>query len=225
MKKIIGLSTFLLVFILAFYTKAPVTHAETLDVTEEILENVTEEEALDVTEEEISENVTEEEALDVTEEDQENAPTIETRSIIRNAKWGVASKSKVADTYGSWKTCVDDISLTGTVACSHATSVTNSFTGTLKIPIKDLDLSLGFSTSKTTQVTLTKTAPADKGKRVKILYRPVFTTYLVKQEMTVGSKVLQTENLTAKQYSHMQFDVVAYWLTNKVDFVYNLRLA
>ncbi|WP_249663332.1 hypothetical protein, partial [Lysinibacillus fusiformis] len=60
MKKIIGLSTLLLVFILAFYTNAPVTHAETLDVTEEILENVTEEEA-----------------LDVTEEDQENAPTIE----------------------------------------------------------------------------------------------------------------------------------------------------
>lgn len=201
MKKIIGLSAFLLIFILAFYTKTPVTHAETL-------ENVTEVETSEVTGE-TPENATELETPEVTEETPENTE-VESLSIIRNAKWGIASKSKVADTYGSWKTCVDDISLTGTVSCSHSTSVTNSFTGTLKIPIKDLDLSLGFSTSKTTQVTLTKTAPADKGKRVKILYRPVFTTYLVKQEMTLGSKVLQTENLTAKQYSHMQFDVVLY---------------
>lgn len=209
MKRIIGLSAFLLIFILAFYTKTPVTHAETL-------ENVTEVETSEVTGE-TPENATELETPEVTEETPENVTEetpenteVESLSIIRNAKWGIASKSKVADTYGSWKTCVDDISLTGTVSCSHSTSVTNSFTGTLKIPIKDLDLSLGFSTSKTTQVTLTKTAPADKGKRVKILYRPVFTTYLVKQEMTLGSKVLQTENLTAKQYSHMQFDVVLY---------------
>lgn len=137
--------------------------------------------------------------------------TVSPATIARTMKWVVVSKTKLPNSYGpTWKTCVEDISRTGSVSCSLTSSVSNTYSGAVKVPIKTIEATLGYNMTKSHAVTLMKSYTADKGKRVKIIYRPVYTTYKVKQNRVLGSRVLETAYVTSKKYSHIQYDVIEY---------------
>lgn len=133
-----------------------------------------------------------------------------TDSIIRTVNWKLVSKTKKPNSYGAWKTCVDDISRKGSVGCTLTTSISNTYSGSLKVPIKTVEASLGYSLTEGNQVMVRKDYNNVNKKRVRIIYRPVYTTYQLKQNRVLGSRVLETSYVTSRKYSHVQYDIVEY---------------
>lgn len=137
---------------------------------------------------------------------------ITTNSIIRTGSiWNLVSKTKKPDSYGStWKTCVDDISRSGSVSCTITVGISNTYSGTIKVPIKTIEANLGYGLTKSNSIALRKSYTITKGERVKIIYRPVYTTYQLKQQRKLGSRVLETAYVTSRKYSHVQYDIIKY---------------
>lgn len=209
MKKIISLLVFSFALFLSFSLSASAsTDSQVVDENGDPIEIIVDEE--------FEEAIPDEGFIEVEEPIFDNGLNVmpsngySTDTIGRTMKWVAASKTKKPNSYGSWRVCVEDISRTGSVSCTMTKSISNTYSGTIKAPIKSIEATLGYSLTKSTSVALRKTYNATTGKRVKIMYRPVYTTYQVKQNRVVGSKVLETAYVTSRKYSHLQYDVIEY---------------
>ena len=129
----------------------------------------------------------------------------------RQVTWKIVKKEKVADTRGKWVDCGGDISNNGSITCSKTRTYSNSYSAGLKVSKKALDANVGFNTTLSRSVTISKTMKTPSKGRWKIVYRPVYTTYKVTQrQKAAGRWTNKYQTVTVKKYRMIEYDIKKY---------------
>ncbi|WP_163655278.1 hypothetical protein [Listeria sp. PSOL-1] len=112
-----------------------------------------------------------------------NTPVIEPRGIVTS--WQV-SKSYDGMNYGGWVTYGNrkKSKSTGTIAFTVKTKVYASYSGSVKVGIKKVEATLGFSVSNYKEYSMTNTWNCKKNTEYKVQYRKRYKTYKVTQKRT-----------------------------------------
>lgn len=135
--------------------------------------------------------------------------------IVATSSYRVKSKTKKADTYGSWTTVASNI--TGASKNGEVLGAvvdmgwSNSITGGISLSYtskKGLTASMGFDVTKSGSVKVGSqyTIPLNKGQKGYIKARPIYTTYSCKlQRFYRGSNISAWQNVagtfTSKKFS------------------------
>ena len=123
----------------------------------------------------------------------------------------LVSKTFTGETNGAWKDCTAAASDDMNMLCSKIFTVSNSYTGSLKVSKSTVDASLGFNITGSSSTTMSASKVLKKGQRIQ--YRYVYDNYKVKQDqyrrnnVIGGTKVVDTAYLYPKKFSHVEFRV------------------
>jgi hypothetical protein len=94
--------------------------------------------------------------------------------------WKIYSKAKLSDVYGPWWNGPSGWG-PGNITLSDGKSVSNSYTGTLKVSKSKVDASVGFNISTTYSRTTSYSVPVPSGKEYTIIYRRRYDKWKVVQ--------------------------------------------
>ncbi|MBU5206601.1 MULTISPECIES: hypothetical protein [Bacteria] len=108
--------------------------------------------------------------------------------------------------YGKWKN-----GTTGegkaTLTFSKSVNTSNTFTGTLAAPIKQVNASVGFNITKSDTTSASYSVLVPKGKKYTIQWRNVYKKYKVRQQGYSGSVMLDSKYVYPLKYDHVEYRV------------------
>lgn len=142
--------------------------------------------------------------------------------LERRRKWYQVSKNYVGHSYGSWKYAGASTISGGKLSAKHTRSVSNTYSGSLKVSKKGAEAYIGFSLNDEYNRTVSYTSnslPKISGKGHRLEYRHVYKKYKVKQELKYSprSKVYDTSYLYPKRWVERQYRIVKFNISYKED--------
>lgn len=99
----------------------------------------------------------------------------------RQLTWRPTTKSYVGMSYGKWKYAGASTVSGGSLSASHTSTVSHTYSGSLKIPVKTLEEVVGFNVTKTWNRSVTYTSKSYPKGSYRLMYRHVYKIYKVKQ--------------------------------------------
>lgn len=123
--------------------------------------------------------------------------------------WAITSSTITGTTYGTFKACGSGRT-PSTISCGGSSSVSSTYSGSLAVPLKTLQLSVGvtFNESKGYNHNWSKTF--NTVGHYEAIVRPAYTNYRVVQTQYMhldGQKIKTstTKVIIAKRYSHLDY--------------------
>ncbi|GIN66376.1 hypothetical protein J41TS2_17970 [Bacillus sonorensis] len=131
---------------------------------------------------------------------------------VRSLMWFGVSKTYQGLSYSSWKYAGASTVSGGRLTASHTKTVANRYSGTLKIPLRDLEGVVGFDVTDTWSQTVGFVSKEYKKGRYRLEYRHVYKKYKVKQEQKYHprSKVYATKYVYPQKWVERQYRVVKF---------------
>lgn len=91
----------------------------------------------------------------------------------------------------------------GTLSRSVTTTFSNSVSGTVKMPIRQLETTAGFSFTYTNSTTTTYTGEIQAGRRGYLQTRPVYYQYTVEQKQYRAGVLVSTTRIYPKKFAYI----------------------
>ncbi|MDA1477179.1 hypothetical protein [Bacillus changyiensis] len=132
--------------------------------------------------------------------------------LERSLMWFGVSKTYQGHSYSSWKYAGASTISGGRLTASHTRTVANRYSGTLKIPLRDLEAVVGFDITDSWSQTVGFVSKEYKSGRYRLEYRHVYKKYKVKQEQKYHprSKVYATKYVYPQRWVERQYRVVKF---------------
>lgn len=129
----------------------------------------------------------------------------------RRLTWYGMSSTYQGLTYGPWLFAGASTVSGGRLTASHSSTVSNNYSGTLKIPIKSLEAVVGFNTTRSWSETVGFVSDSYPNGKYRLEYRHVYKKYKVKQDQKYdkrASKVYDTKYVYPQLWVERQYRVV-----------------
>ncbi|NPC93025.1 hypothetical protein HOO54_12480 [Bacillus sp. WMMC1349] len=134
--------------------------------------------------------------------------------LVRSLRWFGVSKTYQGHSYSSWKYAGASTVSGGRLTASHTKTVANRYSGTLKIPLRDLESVVGFDVTNTWSQTVGFVSKEYKSGRYRLEYRHVYKKYKVKQVQKYDphprAKVYATKYVYPQRWVERQYRVVKF---------------
>lgn len=134
-------------------------------------------------------------------------------TMERQKSWYITSKSYQGLTYGGWLYAGASTTSGGSLSATHTRSVSNTFSGTLEVPLKTLTGSIGFDITDSKEVSVTYTSKEYPYGNYRLQYRHVYQTYNVKQDLKYDSRAsvsYGTRYIYPKKWVERQYRVIKF---------------
>lgn len=136
-----------------------------------------------------------------------------TQSIVRTVKWYAKPRVYQGKSYNSWRDSGVSTHSGGRLSVSTTRTVSNNYTGALKVPLKTLEATAGFSIGTSFSRTLSYSSIEYKSGKYKLQHRNEYNRYSVKQEQRLGSstgKLLDTKTVYPRKWNQFNYRVVKF---------------
>ncbi|MDA7027859.1 hypothetical protein PJ311_14870 [Bacillus sp. CLL-7-23] len=132
--------------------------------------------------------------------------------LVRSLMWFGVSKTYQGHSYNSWQYAEASTISGGRLTASHTKTVANRYSGTLKIPLRDLEGVVGFDVTDSWSQTVGFVSKEYKSGRYRLEYRHVYKKYKVKQEQKYHprAKVYATKYVYPQRWVERQYRVVKF---------------
>lgn len=130
----------------------------------------------------------------------------------RTLRWYTVSKTRLKNhSYSGWMYAGASTISGGTLCASHSKSVSNTYTGSLAVPLKTLESYIGFNINKSWDKSVSYCSKEYSSGKYRLEYRHVYVNYRVKQEKKYDSrgKVYETKYVYPKKWAERQYRVVS----------------
>lgn len=131
----------------------------------------------------------------------------------RRLRWFGMSSTYQGLAYGPWNYAGASTVSGGRLTASHTKTVAHRYSGTLKIPIKDLEAVVGFDATYSWAQTVGFMSKEYSSGRYRLEYRHVYKKYSVKQEQKYdrrGTKAYATQYVYPQRWAERQYRVVKF---------------
>ncbi|WLR43421.1 hypothetical protein LC087_04395 [Bacillus carboniphilus] len=130
----------------------------------------------------------------------------------RVKRWYAVSSTYVGHSYSSWYYAGASTISSGVLTASHSSSVSNKYSGSLKVSKKTIEGMLGFDTTKTWTETVGYSSPSYPNGRYRLEYRHVYKKYKVKQIQSYDrrGKVYATKYVYPQKWVERMYRVVKF---------------
>lgn len=133
-------------------------------------------------------------------------------TMERRLVWYITNVQYYGQTYSPWYYAGASTLSGGVLTATHTRSVTNTFSGTLEVPLHTMTAAVGFDITDDYSVSVSYSTRDYPSGRYRLEYRHNYKTYKVKQEQKYDRRgtARATRYLYAKQWVERQYRVVKF---------------